>query len=60
MGDNKKEQAEAIVAMLPVAVNLTTQIVGLARTLGEDGVDIPGIDELKKLNRELRALEDLS
>jgi len=45
-----------ITKLLPLVIDLTTQIVDAAK---EGGIEIPEIEELKALNKKLSELEDL-
>lgn len=54
-----KKDIEIVASLLPVAITLTSRIVALAKEIKADGVEIPDLDSLKKLNAELKELEDL-
>lgn len=58
MGLNKDE-VQAIVALIPVAVQLTGQLVDLVQRLKVEGYEVSTVEELQKLRAKLQALDDL-
>ncbi|MBT7628762.1 MAG: hypothetical protein HN597_03535 [Desulfobacula sp.] len=58
MGSEKTIQA--IVTLIPVAVELTTRLLAFAEMAKADGYDVPTVAELQALNDKLKDLDDLS
>jgi len=54
-----KKTIEAVVSVLPIAVDLVGKLIGLAQAAKNEGYDVPSIPELEEINSRLRDLEDL-
>jgi hypothetical protein len=50
---------QAIVTLIPVAIDLTTRLLNFAKAAKEDGYEVPTIEKLQELNDALKALPDL-
>lgn len=55
-----KDEVQAIISLVPVAMQLTGQLVDLVYRLQADGYEVPSIAELQSLNEKLKNLNDLS
>jgi len=54
-----KKTIEAVVSVLPIAVDLVGKLIGLAQAAKNEGYDVPSIPELEEINQQLRNLDDL-
>lgn len=54
-----KKGIEAIISLLPIAVDLVGKLVDLANQAKAEGVAVPSLQKLKDLNQKLKDLEDL-
>ncbi len=53
------EMIELIANLLPVAVNITKQVLSVAQDAKDNGFEIPRLDEIESLNDQLKKLKDL-
>ena len=54
-----KNTVALISDLLPIAIDLTRKLVDMAQAAKDNGLEIPGLDDIEALNSQLKELKDL-